>query len=118
MPPLGPTTLSGRMIRLEPLRPAHRDGLLEAARDNRIWTWISSSLQNPAAMDVFIEEALVLEERRQKFTFAVILQKSGRVVGSTRYNDIAQSTRSVEIGWTWYSPDVWGTHVNSRPSIC
>lgn len=37
MPSLGPTTLSGRFVRLEPLRKNHLDALLEAATDDRIW---------------------------------------------------------------------------------
>jgi len=112
MSALGPVTLSGRFIRLEPLRPAHCDGLLEAAQDDRIWAWLPIRLKTAAAMKEFLEEAIALEDAGEEYTFAVILQESGRVVGSTRYNDIAQSARGVEIGWTWYSPDVWGTRVN------
>jgi N-acetyltransferase len=114
MQSLGPVTLSGSVVRLEPLRRHHRDALLNAAQDERIWAWLPSDLRDPAGMDAFIEECVLLEERGQKFAFAVILQESGRVVGSTRYNDIAQSARSVEIGWTWYSLDVWGTGVNTE----
>ena len=35
-----------------------------------------------------------------------------RVVGSTRYLALRPEHRSVEIGWTWLHPDVWGTGVN------
>ncbi len=40
----GPWTapvLTGTLVRLEPLTPAHADGLWEASRDPRTWTWLS-----------------------------------------------------------------------------
>jgi RimJ/RimL family protein N-acetyltransferase len=34
------------------------------------------------------------------------------MVGSTSYFGIVPKHKSAEIGYTWYSPDVWGTAVN------
>ena len=34
------------------------------------------------------------------------------VIGSTRYLDVQQDDRTVEIGWTWYTPEAWGGVVN------
>ena len=38
----------------------------------------------------------------------------GRVIGSTRYLRISEAHRNLNIGWTWYSPDVWRTAVNTE----
>lgn len=112
MPALGPVTLSGRFVRLEPLRKDHLAALLEAAADDRIWTWFSLDLQSAEAMERFVDEALAAEQRQAAYAFAVVLQDSGRVVGSTRFGDITPNDRGLEIGWTWYAPDVWATQVN------
>jgi RimJ/RimL family protein N-acetyltransferase len=42
----------------------------------------------------------------------VSLVSSGRLIGSTRYLDVQEDDRTVEIGWTWYAPDTWGSVVN------
>jgi RimJ/RimL family protein N-acetyltransferase len=42
-----------------------------------------------------------------------VVQLAGdRVVGSTRYMDVQAASKGVEIGWTWYAPETWGTVVN------
>lgn len=112
MSELGPVTLEGERIRLEPLRLHHAPALLEAARPQEIWTWFLSDLRTEEAMDRYIKAALAAEERREEFAFAVIWKETGRVLGSTRYMDIQESSRGVEVGNTWYAPDVWGTVVN------
>ena len=109
---LGPITLSGQFIRLEPLRAMHRDALVEAAQDDRIWTWLPKKVQTAEAMSRYIDAAQAEEAKGTVHAFAVVLQTSSRVVGSTRYAEITPLDRGVEIGWTWYAPDVWGTQVN------
>ena len=41
----------------------------------------------------------------------------GRVVGSTRFLALRPEHRSVEIGWTWLDPSVWGTGVNVEAKL-
>ena len=40
-----------------------------------------------------------------------------RVVGSTRFLALRPEHRSVEIGWTWLEPSVWGTGVNVEAKL-
>ncbi len=109
---LGPVVLEGRHIRLEPLRPRHRAGLVAAAGAPGIWTWLSADLRVPEAMDAFLADALRAEELGTEFPFAVVRQEDGRVLGSTRYLDVTPAHRRLEIGWTWYEPAAWGTATN------
>ena len=39
-------------------------------------------------------------------------ERSGGIVGSTRYHDILPKIDRVEIGYTWYSKSAQGSHVN------
>lgn len=114
---LGPVVLEGRGVRLEPLRPHHREALLEAAAFPEIWPWLSADLRAPDAMDRWIAEAQDAERRGTEFAFAVVLRDGGRAVGSTRYLDVAAAHRGVEIGWTWYTPAVWGSAVNPEAKL-
>lgn len=112
---LGPITLSGTHIRLEPLRPQHAPDLLAAGKSPEIWSWMMTPpLTSEAAVASYIAAAMKAEAAGTEYAFAVIGQMSGRVLGSTRYLDVAPAHRGVEIGSTWYRPDVWGTAVNAE----
>lgn len=114
---LGPTILKGRVIRLEPLRPHHAPGIYAAGCSPEIWRWMSSSIITPADAERFIASAAAGEATGRELPFAVVDSAGGQVLGSTRYMDIDAVNRSVEIGWTWYSPAVWGTSVNPEAKL-
>lgn len=109
---LGPITLSGSHIRLEPLRPHHFEGLLAAGQDESIFTHMFAVLNTPEAVDRFIMSAATAEAKGEEYAFAVVRQSDGVVIGSTRFMDVAEAQKNVEIGWTWYMKEAWGTAVN------
>lgn len=112
MPELGPVTLTGKHVRLEPLRPHHAPELLAAGRAPEIWPWMPMALTTEAAVAKFIADAMKAEEKGLAYAFTVVSLPKGRVVGSTRYLDVQAADRGLEIGWTWYAPEVWGTLIN------
>lgn len=109
---LGPITLQGEFVRLEPLRPEHAERLLGPAASADIWTWMSAEPTSRPAMDAWIADALAAEREGREYSFAVIRAADGRAIGSTRYMEVQAAHRGVEIGWTWYGVDSWGTVVN------
>jgi N-acetyltransferase len=112
MAPLGPITLTGKHVRLEPMRPVHAAALLEAGGAAEIWEWMPSRPINQATMGSWLKKAMQAESLGREYPFVVNLVPSGRLVGSTRYLDVQEDDRTVEIGWTWYAPDAWGSIVN------
>jgi N-acetyltransferase len=111
-PRLGPVTLEGEHIRLSPLTRDHLPNLLDAAQDAEIWTYLPADLRDPAGMERRIGTALNRQAEGLEYAFAVEERASGRVLGSTSYADVSEAHRAVEIGWTWYAPDAWGTRAN------
>jgi N-acetyltransferase len=109
---LGPVTLSGRYIRLEPMRPGHAVGLLEAGRVDEIWQWMPAKPTTPESMKAWITRTLEAEAQGSEYPFVVVRLSDERVIGSTRYLDVHEEDRTTEIGWTWYVPQTWGTEVN------
>jgi N-acetyltransferase len=109
---LGPALLEGRHIRLEPLEPYHLDGLHAAAQSDEIWTYLPTRLQDRDALAHHIQATLARQTQALEYPFVVVLQEDERVVGTTSYLDVSEENRSVEIGWTWYTPDVWESAVN------
>jgi len=104
-------TLEGRLVRLEPLERRHADGLWEASRDARTWQWLSvAQPATRAELDVWLDAALRAATEGGEVPLVTLHHE--RVVGSTRFLALRPEHRSVEIGWTWLEPSVWGTGVN------
>lgn len=108
---LGPSTLEGKFVRLEPLRANHAAALTEAIR-GLDWGWMLAPLRSREDVDRRIADGLKAEERNEEYAFAVRLKRDARVVGSTSYFGIVPKHKRLEIGYTWYSTDAQGTAVN------
>jgi N-acetyltransferase len=115
----GPWTapvLTGTLVRLEPLTSAHADGLWEASRDPRTWTWLS--ILQPSTreeLDEWLRAAL--DAAAAGAELPLVTTTDERIVGSTRYLALRPEHGSVEIGWTWLHPSVWGTGVNVEAKL-
>jgi RimJ/RimL family protein N-acetyltransferase len=109
-----PVTLEGRIVRLEPLSFSHADGLWEAGNYEQIWTYMTTSFEKREDVDRYLEAALAAREAGTELPFAIIDRASNRVIGSTRFGNISRHDRGLEIGWTWLTPSVWKTAVNTE----
>jgi RimJ/RimL family protein N-acetyltransferase len=114
---LGPLTLAGAGVRLEPLAPGHAPALLEAGRDSEVWRHLTAEPRDLSQMESFVMTALAAQARGLELPFAVIALPEDKVVGSTRYLNIWEEHRQVEIGWTWYASDRWGSGVNPEAKL-
>jgi RimJ/RimL family protein N-acetyltransferase len=104
-------TLEGRIVRLEPLRPEHEEGLWLASRDPRTWRWLSVvQPQARAEWNAFLQQALDASAAGTEMPFVTI--RSGEIVGSTRFLALRPEHRSIEIGWTWLHPSAWSSGAN------
>ncbi|SFR67996.1 Protein N-acetyltransferase, RimJ/RimL family [Microbacterium azadirachtae] len=105
-----PVTLENDFVRLEPLAPAHAADLAAATAglEDRWYTSVPSAAGVPAE----IERRRGMNAEGSMNPFAIIRTDTGRAVGMTTYCDIDQPNRTVEIGYTWLSPEVHGTAVN------
>ena len=99
-------------MRLEPLSPAHVPALAAFALDSSLWTWGLTPLATVEDVATYVARAVAERESGQSVPFAVLLQASERVVGSTRFGSLAPEHGRAEIGWTFYDPAVQGTAVN------
>jgi RimJ/RimL family protein N-acetyltransferase len=107
---LRPILLAAR-VRLEPLEAAHRDGLARAADHPRIWTHMPIDASG-GGFDAWFDASLKLALGGREAVWAVRTLSDGALVGSTRYLAIEPAHRRLEIGHTWYAPQVWGRQVN------
>jgi RimJ/RimL family protein N-acetyltransferase len=108
-------TLEGDYVRLEPLSAdEHLAGLQEAAADAAIFDWFADDYSTPEKMQTFVADALEAERENESLPFATIWQETDEPIGSTRFCAIRPASRSVEIGWTWITPEYQRTPANTE----
>jgi RimJ/RimL family protein N-acetyltransferase len=106
---LKPVTLTGNLVRLEPLGEIHAPDLLIAAAHDEIWNYLDEPTPRTTEdILALIAEALKEQEEGVRLPFAIVDNRSGQVVGSTSYIDIRPKDRGVELGWAWLTPSRWG----------
>ena len=110
---LAPITLEGHGVRLEPLSANHRDGLVAAATDGRLWELWFTSVPEPDQAATYIANALDGQKAGHMLPWAVREVASDTIVGTTRYHDVVPQIDRVEIGWTWYAGRWQRSHVNT-----
>jgi RimJ/RimL family protein N-acetyltransferase len=110
---LQPTDLVGYGVRLEPLSPAHEDGLAAAVADGNLWELWFTWAPEPQDMRTYIDDALVGQKEGRVLPWAVRELATDAVVGTTRYHDIIAPADRVEIGYTWYAKRWQRSHVNT-----
>ena len=112
-----PLTLRGWLVRLEPMRLHHVDGLTAVGLHPELWRWIPNQVTSRDEMLCYVRTALSELERGVSLPFVTILNSSDRVIGSTRYGNIDLPNRRVEIGWTWITPSYQRTGANSEAKL-
>jgi N-acetyltransferase len=107
---LANAVLEGRFVRLEPLEEHHRELVRPAAQYPEIFEITTSALGAP--FDPYIDNALRRTASGHELVFVVLHKAHGRPVGMTRYLNIEEAHKRLEIGSTWYEPSVWAGVVN------
>ncbi len=126
---LEPLTLTGRHVRLEPLRLEHAPALLAAADVSRATYALTQVPADLAAMQAYMRTVLAEAERGECLPFAV-RDAAGAVVGATRFMSIERwdwpgpppepvpaGPDAVEIGGTWYAERVQRTALNTEAKL-
>src|SRR5205823_3866851 len=114
---LEPVTLEGRFVRLEPLSLDHLEGLTRVGLAPELWRWVPFAVTTRDQMRGYIETALEEERAGLSLPFAVMDASNGEAIGSTRYGNISEPNRRLEIGWTWYTPPHQRTPVNTEAKL-
>lgn len=112
-----PITLEGQHVRLEPFSPAHEESLIAAASDGELWNSTVTIVPDQANMAAYIGEALHGQAQGIQLPFVIVRKSSGQVVGSTRFYNIDQNNRGVEIGYTWLAASAQRTSVNTETKL-
>jgi N-acetyltransferase len=108
--------LAGRVVALEPLTRDHAAdvGAAAAASD---WSLMPFDASSPAGFARWLDWMLATAKTEPAAPFAVVRQRGGRAIGSTRFHAIHPEHRRVEIGMTWYARQEWGSGANVEAKL-
>ncbi len=112
---IAPVTLTGSVVRLEPLSEKHVPDLTVAAHDESIWRYMLYVYpDNEEKMLAWVRDILARQAAGTDLAFTIIHRASGRAIGATRYLEIRPLHRSLEVGGTWYATEFQRTAVNTE----
>jgi len=110
-------TLENEWVRLEPLSEAHIKALWAIADDARVYEHLPVRFESRTDIEAFVSDSLARHDAGTSLPFAIVSKAQQRVVGSTSLFDFSSERRAAEIGWTWHTPDVWGSGINVAAKI-
>ncbi|WP_373515597.1 GNAT family N-acetyltransferase [Persicitalea sp.] len=106
--------LEGQKVDLVPLEKSHREGLLKAAADGKLWNIWYTAVPSEATIDKYLETAFQEQVNGRSLPFVVVNKEDGRILGTTRYCNVEAESRRLEIGHTWYAESFQRTGVNTE----
>ncbi len=109
--------LEGEIVVLEPLAARHEPSLFAAAQDQEIFAWLAPIGSSAEYFSAWLNYSLAESEAGREGAFATIDRLSGEPVGSTRYMNLREAHRGLEIGFTWLAPSMWGTGANVEAKL-
>ena len=90
------------------------DLIAKVAFDERIWPFLSTTIRTRQDVEAYVETAIANMTSGEEYTFIIIDQATGSIVGSTRFMDISRQHNRLEIGSTWITPNYWRTAINTN----
>lgn len=112
-----PITLTGRIVRLEPLSLDHVPDLAEVALDPAIWRWTIARPASEADLREWAQTAIDGAREGRELPFATIDSATDRPIGSTRYLNFVPEHHRVEIGWTWLATSAQRSGANREAKL-
>lgn len=108
--------LVGRTVRLDPAQEADAAELFTALDDDAVWaSFYARGIRHGSTAAWRQAMDAAANENRVMYVVRLVdpaRPRYGRIVGTTSIGDIDVPNEKAHIGWTAYSPDVWGTSVN------
>ncbi|PHI34672.1 GNAT family N-acetyltransferase [Pseudoalteromonas sp. GCY] len=105
--------LIGHHVTLEPLSTTHINALQQAVKDGEAWKLWYANVPTPDDMECYVNTA-ISQASEGNIAYAVRLNSSNEIVGTTRYYNADIANRRAMLGYTWYSDKVRRTAVNTE----
>lgn len=108
--------LNGRDIQLEPIANHHREHLARAANYEQIWQYMPQKA-TAEFFDSWFDSCMAKMQTGEQITYVVRRKSCQTILGATAYYAIQLENKSLALGYSWYTPEVWGGTVNPEAKL-
>lgn len=114
--------LKGQHVYLQELREENIPTLKKLAKDERLWEYTKTLLINETYDEQWERYIALAKNPNCDGTFGAGLQKTfviyrssdDAIIGMSRYYSLSEKHKRLDIGYTWYIPEVWGKVYNKE----
>lgn len=109
--------LKGKYVYLQLLQVNHKEALQDLAKDARIWEANRGFILDETfdeQFDKYFATAIDNNAMGGQQTFVIHKTNDDAIIGMTRFLNIDQKEKRLEIGYSWYIPVVWGKVYNKE----
>lgn len=103
-----PIFLEGEKVKIAPLQNEHFEALKVIAKNKNIWEHLPIDGTDETILISSLKTAILKRAYGEQYPFVIFDKATNKVIGSTRFFEIFQEHKKLEIGWTWYDPEYWG----------
>ena len=111
-----PVTLRGQHVQLEPLSPAHADGMRAATQDGALWQRWYTNVPAPDAVDSYIDAALAMQHDGRDRWY---LEALG--IGADKQWDAFLQAYLAKVSEPWKTPAgrdiLWRSRAKQTPAL-
>lgn len=106
--------LQNEAVLLRKMTLEDTQAIYEIAMDERIWTYTQYTINNLTDVQRYVENVIESSVDGSQYPFVIIDRQTNKIVGSTRYYNIDQANKRLELGYTWITPSYWRTNINTN----
>ena len=82
--------------------------------EQTLWKYSLVSASGAENLQRYFDKAIEARVNKDSYTWVVYDKLSGKFAGSTRYYDYQKDHATVQLGYTWYGSEFWGTGLNQN----
>lgn len=109
--------LEGAIVTLEPIDPAHEEGLFLAGDFDEVWKWLPLARPDRQSFSKVFDHLIGENAADRQKTWVTRAGDSGEVIGTSSMLALRPEHRGLEIGWTWLAPPHWRTGANAEAKL-
>lgn len=107
--------LEDEAVMLRSLEPSDLNHLLPfSLYEPEIWSFSLLSGAGKENLEKYIQQAITARKEKKEMPFVVIDKRTNGYAGSTRFYDIQETNKTLQLGFTWYGKKFQGTGLNKH----
>lgn len=107
--------LENDFVKLIPLQITDYDKLVSfSINEPELWKYSLFEANSAEKLKNYIDFAIKKRENLKEYPFIVFDKQKEQYAGSTRFYDIQNNNKTLQLGFTWYGKDFQGTKLNKN----